>query len=267
MSQLSDTLGASPFRRYVRSLLRLAAQIPRLEVSALADSANHVGLPIYVIHHAGRRPIYRALIAAGLHGDEQSGPLSILMFLDLLRTQPDLVADWALDLVPIVNPTGFDTNQRANRLGQDPNRGYILEENSGETVAPETRLLKAFLRDRFFDTALSLHEDMDEACFYLYSFERANTNVAKEVVEFMACRFEIARDDYVDGSPRRGGIIADYHDGSLEDWLSFRGVPSAFCAEMPGQASLDSRTRASLELVIFFLRRFALARAVQPKLG
>jgi hypothetical protein len=121
-------------------------------------------------------------------------------------------------------------------------------------IAPEVSTIRGFLAGQGFDFALMLHEDVDETEFYLYGFEKAGTEIAKNIVRLAQRYFKIAANDDTDELPMdENGIISDYQDGSLEHWLSTTGIPAAFCTETPGRLPLELRVEANLQFILFLL--------------
>src|SRR5208282_6113869 len=62
----------------------------------------------------------RLYLSAGIHGDEISGPLSLL---EMIR-QPGFFAAFDVTMFPILNPEGLARGLRMNRHGIDLNRDY-----------------------------------------------------------------------------------------------------------------------------------------------
>lgn len=120
-------------------------------------------VPILSLSRKINRQAPRILISAGIHGDEPAGPHAIL---SLLESFPD---DWPefkcchVEIVPLINPSGFDLRHRANREGVDLNRAF-----GSPTPPPEIRFLMNDYRRRAVDLFVDLHEDVDTPGFYLY---------------------------------------------------------------------------------------------------
>jgi hypothetical protein len=128
----------------------------------------------HVINDSGRIPILslsrkvegrapRILISAGIHGDEPAGPHAILTLLDELATGWDSLRRLHLEIVPLINPSGFDRRQRHDATGVDPNRAF-----GSPAPPPEIRFLMDDYKRRPIDLFIDLHEDVDTPGFYLY---------------------------------------------------------------------------------------------------
>ncbi len=66
----------------------------------------------------------RALILAGTHGNEPSGPAVAWRLIRTLRSRPELVAGRTIAVIPAVNPDGLRHGTRGNARGVDLNRNY-----------------------------------------------------------------------------------------------------------------------------------------------
>lgn len=105
----------------------------------------------------------RILIAAGIHGDEPAGPHTILSLLEDFKEKWEELRRFHLEIVPLINPSGFDRRQRHDASGVDPNRAF------GSPSPPqEIRYLMDDYRRRRIDLFIDLHEDVDTPGFYLY---------------------------------------------------------------------------------------------------
>jgi predicted deacylase len=201
------------------------------------------------------------LIAAGFHGDEPAGCLGILHFLEIGPL--NLISSLNLSFLPLVNPSGFNFKGRLNKEGQDPNRGFCHSDSTKPQPSCEGNLLiknlpklKLLAKDGF----LSLHEDIEQECFYIYTFENS-----EKYSEFSICLanelakyFEPCSDGIIEGSIVKNGIIFRQCDGSFEDLLFHEGVPRTACTETPGLKDLKERIDANAQTIMEFVR-FTLA--------
>lgn len=133
---------------------------PRVLGEIESDGSN---LPLLSLSKKAGKGSPRIMIAAGIHGDEPAGPHAIL---SLLERFPDEWPEFAcchIEIVPLINPTGFDLRQRTNKYGTDLNRAF------GSPAPPtEIRFLMNDYRRRPIDLFVDLHEDVDTPGFYLY---------------------------------------------------------------------------------------------------
>jgi murein peptide amidase A len=66
------------------------------------------------------------LILAAMHGDERESQVLAAQF--LASTPPDSLGERRVGVVPLVNPDGFERNQRVNANGVDLNRNYPTQD-------------------------------------------------------------------------------------------------------------------------------------------
>jgi murein peptide amidase A len=71
----------------------------------------------FVLEEGNRR---KALISAGIHGDEPSGVETIWAFLENKRFE-NFSDDWELTFLPCINPYGYEYGTRENQYGKDLN--------------------------------------------------------------------------------------------------------------------------------------------------
>lgn len=207
----------------------------------------------------GRRTL---LITAGFHGDETSGPLTLLEHL------PAIVAyarsrNVGLQIYPCLNPSGFSDNTRYNRSGESPNNDFLRYEVGPETWADvlksgqqftrwephrggpkETRALLAELEQAPLPhAALDLHQDpwLEGALAYAYVLGPRAPYLP--LIATTAAVVPIAREALVDeddGVRTDGDGIIEQHDGSVTDYLHRKKVPFT--------AALETTTRTPPEL-------------------
>lgn len=193
---------------------------------------------------------------AGFHGDEKAGVLSILKFFEESVSQ--FLTQCNLSFIPIVNPTGYLKNQRANFKGENPNSGFC-HTFSGK---PEPSVEGLFLINRLEkikrvskDGFLSLHEDLEENTFYLYTFEKKKSfgvfskNLRAEGQKF----FRLHPDGEIEGNKIKDSVIFRQCDGSFEDLLFHEGIPYTACTETPGKKELEKRIEANKNIIMAFI--------------
>lgn len=227
---------------------RLAVETRRLglepvELGVVADE------PIVLLRAPPGRAGPRLLVAAGFHGEEPAGCWGILRFLE---RSADLVA--SMSFLPIVNPTGIRAGRRVNDWGENPNAGFCHPElgrpdpsREGAILMRHADLLTELGRDGF----VSLHEDIEEREFYLYTFEEsaAPGPFSAALVDVERRFFSPKPDGVVEGATVRGGVIFRHCDSSFEDLLFHRGVPRTACTETPGLEPFARRVEANCAIV------------------
>jgi murein peptide amidase A len=157
------------------------------------------GIKLRAFHRRPSGARKRFYISTGVHGDEPAGPLTASALIKDDRIPPDAEC-WVL---PCINPTGFNLNQRENRDGIDLNRDYL----NPKSLEVEAQI--RWLHDKGkFDCAVCLHEDWEAKGFYMYA---VNPNkmpcVSRSILESVERVFPIDRSEEIEGYPAVNGII------------------------------------------------------------
>ena len=115
-------------------------------------------------------PARRALVVAGIHGDEQ-GPRDIVKQLqkELSDGSNPLARDFDTIVIPDANPGGFQKKTRENLVGVDLNRnfpglkGFPAAKGTVPKLQPETEAIMAVVQTIKPDRIISLHAIEDPA--------------------------------------------------------------------------------------------------------
>ena len=117
-------------------------------------------------------------------------PLDLWVFCTILNLIQ--VVHFHFHLLPLVNPTGFRVNRRYNLMGQNPNSGFCHDYGNSPSIERDM-LLRHFnmIINASRDAFVSLHEDIDEDRFYVYSFENSVTTgkFTKSLVSILSSFF------------------------------------------------------------------------------
>ena len=108
----------------------------------------------------------KALISAGIHGDEPAGIETICSFVENGRYKTHL-DQWEITILPCINPYGFENDTRENHENKDLNR-FFKDHNP----PLEVQLAKSIFKPSYFDLTIELHEDCDSHGYYL--FQKSN---------------------------------------------------------------------------------------------
>jgi predicted deacylase len=115
-----------------------------------------------LIMQIGRADAVRLAMMSGLHGDERSGPIALLRWLEETATGALVPEGVSLWLAPLVNDDGWDLIRREWK-GIDLNRSFL------DLVAPEfLREIMNSLRSAPPFLFIDLHEDSDVSYAYVY---------------------------------------------------------------------------------------------------
>lgn len=204
--------------------------------------------PILFIHPKELKDIPTVLIAAGFHGDEISGPWSVLNFLEMY-SYPELVN---LSILPLVNPTGFNLSRRTNFWGQTPNRGYIKSYDFSKSSYEDEILKKNidFIFKYGKDCLITLHEENEER-FHIYTYGEKN-RLDKKILKMGEDKFELVPEDRlkiggfkVDGD----GVRIDDNDGSFEHAMFVKGTKKTITTENPNRKPFKERVELYIDII------------------
>lgn len=243
-----------------KKLYRIAAE-KKLWLRVLGEVDRY---PIWYIRNQDgytNRP--RLLIVAGFHGEEIAGPLALIRWLEVFDV--NLYKKVNLSFIPLINPVGFNKNQRYNDQNEKNNCGFCHPESGdrpsqeGIILLKNSQLLKSSSKHGF----LSLHEDILAKKFYLYTFEREAepTAFTYALRDVLGSFFKESLDGETvttdahggDGVLVKDGIVYKLCDGSLEDWLFHEGAIRAVVTETPGKYPLKIRVDANMALITKFI--------------
>jgi hypothetical protein len=146
----------------------------------------------------------RILIAAGIHGDEPSGPHAVLSLLETFPHEWPELSPYHVEIVPLINPTGFDRRQRTNWQGIDLNRSF------GSASPPlEIRSLMNDYRRRKIDLFVDFHEDVDTPGFYLYELSPVESESfgAHIITVLRKNSLPVNASEIIEGMPAINGLI------------------------------------------------------------
>ncbi len=185
-------------------------------------------------------------LSAGIHGDEQAGPLAALQLM-----QDGFFRDGCRWLIcPALNPGGLALGTRENRAGMDLNRDYRLKSS------PEIDAHSGWLsRQAPPDVFISFHEDWESKGFYLYEINLGEDNPrrAASILAAVSGIFPPEPGPEIDGhTVREDGWIHHRAEADLpESWpeaifLAKHGCPLSFTFETPSCAPLGKRVAAHI---------------------
>lgn len=251
---------SSKQRRSLRSLLRpldeLAHGSDHLFAAHLSygDLLNVVqGLPRYLFAGPGQETSYlRVGLFAGVHGDEESGVLAAVEFLERLHEDPERARGYELFVYPVTNPWAFVEGSRWTRTGLDLNRQFWI--GSKDT---EVQLLERQLRKLKFDGIIALHSD--DTSEGVYGFVKGH-ELTRHVLE--PALVEAGRilprnfDKSIDNFEANNGIIEQGYDGIISAPPEQKPRPFEIVFETPHHAPLDKQIEAHIVVVQTILDRF-----------
>ena len=197
----------------------------------------------------GRGNPKRALLTAGIHGDEPSGVETLLQFLET-RQYERYTDRWELTVVPCINPFGWVRNTRENATGVDLNRKF-------KTAAPPTEVeWTQSLFELPYDLDLELHEDIDSPGYYLYQKEAPPLiDLGRQITGAVSGIMPINRASEIEEMPAENGVLSRLSDPDEMEWWPMalyavsRGCPKVYTLETGTDFPMETRTRAHLKAI------------------
>ncbi len=116
------------------------------------------------------------LIISGVHGNEPAPVYAIKDFITSLNNKEVKRKDLQIDFILIVNPFGFEFNQRYNGDNLDINRDMIKLETR------EAQILVNNFKSKYYDKVFDFHEANSNG-FFLYCYGRKNKKTSNRILE------------------------------------------------------------------------------------
>jgi len=214
-----------------------------LDIIGYTEGADR--FPLYLItvnpHAKNKKTI---LLEAGIHGDEVSGPLSVLNF---IKTYKSNITHPKIIIMPIANPYGYNLNQHRNAQNLNLNRHCMQTRRCKECA---TLIRAANSEDIFF--AASFHEDdvKHGSYMYAYSKEKSSPSVFLKLINRAGKLGAICRDTHIYRQLAKDGIVLKpKNDGSFEQRMCKDGVPYVICLEVPDKFSMQKRIKINIAII------------------
>ncbi len=249
-------MSSSVNTKYDDTLSRLKNAVPGKDLaSPHTITVNSIQYPVYSII-LGRGNSKRALISAGIHGDEPAGVETILTFLEKKLFEKYLDS-WELTLLPCINPSGLNLGTRENAAGIDLNRKF-------RDPAPPEEV--RWVQNQFqspFDLDLELHEDIDSPGYYLYQKENGSlSKLGRTILDQVSTIMSLNHLDEIEEMPADEGLLARLSDPDEMEWWPMAlyafsmGCRKAFTAETATSFPMETRVAAHLKAIETALTRF-----------
>jgi len=230
---------------YFDRLRKAVKKSSNIDVTILGYARD---FPVLFIHPKILNEKARVLIGAGLHGDEASGPWSILNFLENYPYPTSV----NVSFLPLINPTGFNLSRRADFWGEYPNRGFSKGDKS-ELPTHEDDILEKNITilSRFGkDCSLTLHEDDDEH-FYIFTYGETDP-LDKKILEMGKEKFGLVASKRLrlgGFKSKEDGIRYNDKDGSFEHGMFLKKVKKSITTENPGRRPFKERVEFYIEVI------------------
>lgn len=199
----------------------------------------------------------RALISAGIHGDEPAGVEAIIEFLESKRYSK-FIHDWEITLLPCLNPWGYEYDIRESHEGKDLNREF-----KSSPSPQEVKLIQSVLNDPF-ELALELHEDVESSGFYLYGKgeSRKEAELGQKILGSVENIMPINKNTQIEENPAVNGIIQKACGSEFWEWwpmalyTKVHGTRICLTLETSQAFTIQVRVSAHLQAIETVLKNF-----------
>jgi len=206
------------------------------------------GAPVWVVRYRPPGAERRVLVTGGVHGNEPAGCTWVTELVSVLADRPQLYRNVSFDLVPLVNPWGWNRDIRYNREGRDINRDFASFETQ------EARILESLFDSEGYDLAIDHHEDPDAGGFYLYQYAKRDTTLSRTVIEeIRKLGYPIEQDVHMVILRTRDGLIDAPGWGlrymrltgqlSITNYLRLEHSREVYTIETPTHLPMEDRLR------------------------
>lgn len=156
---------------------------------------------IYKYKLTPKSPRLKVLLVSGLHGSEYVYPFTLYSFMeDLARKDihkypylQELRENVEFTILPLMNPHGWEHNNRTNKNDVDLNRNFdykwsestATDKGTAPFSEAETKLIKQVLESEGFHLVLDLHNthDLTQDFYSTYDSTKANNFIVKQVLD------------------------------------------------------------------------------------
>jgi murein peptide amidase A len=234
----------SGFESALRAAVALSPRASMMDAGSAEDDGQ--GQPIWLVRIERPGSSRRALVCAGIHGNEPAGAGFALEAVRSLCADDSLFPDTSFDVVALLSPWAWSRDVRYDRQGIDPNRDFA-------TFASATaRAVRALATGRRYDVVLDHHEDPDARGFYLYQYADRDTRPTRALIAAVrGMGFPIEQDVRMVILRTRDGLIEAPRWGlwymrasrrlSMSNWLRLQGVAKVYTVETPTLLPLEDR--------------------------
>jgi hypothetical protein len=141
---------------------------------------NDIEYPFYKISYNPLRENKgkKYLIISGVHGNEPAPVYAVKDFIVSLNQKEIVRQNLQIDFILIVNPFGFEFNQRYNGKNLDINRDL------GKLETKEAQILTENCKVKDYDKVFDFHEANAKG-FFLYCYGRKNNRLSTEILSVL----------------------------------------------------------------------------------
>lgn len=236
--------------RDIEALRARGARVTRIGQGELGDPVYRVDIGATGVKRGQRTT--RAVVSAGMHGDEPAGPVAALKLMSFALAHPEFRQKFDLSVFVVVDSHG----QRRTPSGKNRNRCFVAGKESLETAAI-MRSLQPDLPN--VDVFVDLHQAQSFSGFMNIATERGR-KLDRRIVSALPAGLLadaspkhpcLGNDTYPMAAP---GLCAPTpsqpgNPGTFKGWMAANGVRHSYTLEAPTDLRPDQQVRGTLKLL------------------
>lgn len=219
---------------------------------------NNVSYPIYKItyNQLKDKKGKKYLILSGVHGNEPAPVFAVRDFIISLNKQEVSRKDLQIDFVLIVNPYGFEYNQRYNGANLDINRDMTKCETQ------EAKILTKNFNPKDYDKFFDFHEANAKG-FFLYCYGMKNKSLAKKIHEELKKINVVFENEYKDNilKVKDGYLDVPFYASmymkskkTVTTAIYFKSCSNSFTFETSKNADLNQRKKIIITILNYIIK-------------
>ena len=195
------------------------------------------------------------LIFSGVHGNEPAPVYAVRDFIISLNKKEISRKDLQIDFVLIVNPYGFEYNQRYNGANLDINRDMTKLESQ------EVKILTKNFNPKDYDKFFDFHEANAKG-FFLYCYGQKNKSLAKKIHEELEKSKVVFDNEYKDNilKVKDGQLDVPFYASmymknkkTVTTAIYFKSCSNSFTFETSKNADFNERKKIITQILNFIL--------------
>ena len=194
------------------------------------------------------------LIICGVHGNEPAPVYAVKEFIISLSKKEIKRKDLQLDFIFIVNPFGFEYNQRNNGDNKDINRDMKKFETQ------EGKILQKHCKPKDYEKVFDFHEANSKG-FFLYCYGTKNKKLSDQILNLLKENKAELDNSYKDNilTVEKGRLYVPFYASwymkskkTVTNGIYYQGCKNSFTFETSKNISLPERQR-QIKLILNFI--------------
>lgn len=222
-------------------------------------NSNFIDTELDTIEYANEKyPVYKItynpqenkksekyLIISGVHGNEPAPVYAVRDFIISLNNKAIKRKNLQLDFILIVNPYGFEYNQRYNGNNLDINRDL------SSLKTQEAKILTKYFNQKEYDKVFDFHEANAEG-FFLYCYGNKNEKISDKILEELKKNKVVFDNKYKDKilEVKNGKLYVPWYaslymkiNKTVTNGIYYSGCKNSFTFETSKNIKIEERKR------------------------